>query len=66
MVDHDGQLLIFEVLVQQIAKFRGWPDQVHTNGKFAAGHDCALDLGLGSFIGTDGVKNDVNEHAASP
>ena len=66
MVDDDGQLLVFEVLVQQVAKLGGWPYQVHTDRQLAASHDSALDLGLGGLVGTDCVKNDVDEHAASP
>ena len=64
-MDDDGQVLVFEVLVEQVAQLRLRPDQVHPDGQRAAGQDCPPDLRLGSFVGTDGVKRDVGEHAES-
>jgi hypothetical protein len=65
MVDDDGQVFVFENLVEKIAKFRLRPNQVDPHGQFAAGEDGPANLRLWSFVGTYGVKNDVCEHRGS-
>ena len=65
MVDDDGQVFVFEVLVEQVAQLRLRPDQMDPHGQSAAGEDGPANLRLGSFVGTYGVKRDVGEHRLS-
>ena len=65
MVDDDGQVFVFEVLVEQVAQLGLGPDQMHTHRQSPAREDGPANLGLGCFIGTYGVQRDVNEHGRS-
>jgi hypothetical protein len=62
MVDDDGQVFIFKMLIEEVAEFRLRTNQMDPYGKSAASEDGSLDLGLGSLVGTNGVKRDVGEH----
>jgi hypothetical protein len=62
VVDDDGQVLVFEVLVEQVAQLRLGPDEMHAHGQRAAGEDGSANLRLGSLIGTNGVERDVGKH----
>ena len=62
MVDDDGQVFVFKMLVEQVAQLRLRPNQVDPHGQSAAGEDGPANLRLGSFVGTYGVKRDVDEH----
>ena len=62
MVDDDGQLFVFEVLVELVAQLLLGADQMHAHRQRPAGKDGATDLRLGSLIGTNRVKDDVGEH----
>jgi len=65
MVDDDGQVFVFEVLVEEIAELRLRPNEVDPHGQSAAGKDSPSNLRLWSFVRTYGVKNDVCEHRGS-
>ena len=61
VVDDDGQVLVFEVLVEQVAEFRLGADEMDADGEGLAGQDRPPDLGFRSFVGAYGVERDVNE-----
>ena len=65
VVDHDGQVFVLEVLVEEIAQLRLRPDEMDTNRQSPAGEDGPPDLRFWSFVGTDGVERDVDEHGGS-
>jgi len=50
------------VFIQKVAQLSRGSNQVDPYGKLTGRHDCALNLGFGSLIGTDCIKNDVDEH----
>ena len=62
MVDHDGQVFVFKVLVQQVAQLRLRPNQVDPHGQSTARQNRPLDLRLRSLIGTYGVERNVDQH----
>jgi hypothetical protein len=62
MMDDDGQVFIFKMLIEQVAELRLGTDQMDPHWKSAASEDSPLDLRLGSLIGANGVKRDVSEH----
>ena len=64
MVNNDGQVLVFEMFVEQVAQLGLGPDQVHTHGQSPAREDGPANLGLRCFVGTYGVQRDVNQHGA--
>ena len=64
MVDDDGQVFVVEVFVEQVAQLRLGPDEMDAHGQSAAGEDRPANLRLRSFVGTYGVKRDVDEHGA--
>ena len=55
VVDDDGQVFVFKMLVEQVAQLRLRPDEMHAHGQRAAGEDGSPDLRFGSLIGTNGV-----------
>ena len=61
-MNDDGQVFIFKMLIEQVAKFRLGPNQMDPHGKSAASEDSPPDLGLRSLVGTNGVKRNVGEH----
>ena len=65
MVDHDGQVFVVEVFVQKVAQLRLRPNQMDPHRQSAAGEDRPPNLRLGSFVGTYGVKSNVDEHRCS-
>ncbi len=65
MVDHDGQIFVFEVLVQKVAQLGFRPNQMDAHGQASAGEDRPPNLRLWSFVGTYGVKRNINEHGCS-
>ncbi len=62
VVDDDGQVLVFEVLVEQVAEFGFRPDEMNANRQGPAGQDRPPDLGFRRFVGAYGVERDVDEH----
>jgi hypothetical protein len=62
VVDNDGQVFIFKILIEKVAKLRLRTDQMDPHRKSATSEDGSLNLRLGSLIGTNGVKRDVGEH----
>jgi len=64
MVDDDGQVFVFQVLVKHVAKLRLRPHQVDTHRETAASQNRPANLRLWSFVGPDCVKNDVDEHVS--
>jgi hypothetical protein len=50
MVDDDGQVFVFEVLVEQIAQFRLRPNEMHAHRQGTAGEDRPMNLGFRSFV----------------
>jgi hypothetical protein len=65
MVNHDGEIFIFEVLVEQVAELRLGSDQMDAHRQASAGENRPPDLRLWSFVGTYGVERNVNEHGCS-
>jgi hypothetical protein len=65
MVDDDGQIFVFEMFVQKVAQLRLRPNQVDPHRQSAAGENRPANLRLWSFVGTYGVKRDVDEHGRS-
>ena len=65
-MNHDGQVFVLKVLVEQVAQFRLRPHQVHTHGQIPAGQDSSPNFRLGSLVRAHGVKRDVDEHIAFP
>jgi hypothetical protein len=64
MVNDDGKVFVFEVLVEQVAQFRLRPYEVDPHRQSPAREDGPAKLGLGCFIGTYRIQRDVNEHVA--
>ncbi len=62
VVDDDGEVFIFKVLIEEVAELGLGTDQMDPHGKSATGEDGSLDLRLGSLVGTNCVKRDVGEH----
>ena len=62
MVDHDRQVFIFQMFVQKIAKLRLRPNQMDPHRQSLAREDRSSNLRLWSFVGTYGVKRNVDEH----
>ena len=62
MVDHDGQIFVFQVFVQKVAQLRLRPNQMDPHRQSAAGENRPANLRLWSFVGTYGVKRNVDEH----
>ena len=60
-MDDDGEVFVFEVLIQEVAELRLGTDQVHTHGQVLARLNRAADLGLGSFVRAEGVQRDIDE-----
>jgi hypothetical protein len=62
VVDDDGEVFVFEMLVEQVTELGLRPDEMDPHGKSAAGKDGSPDLRLGSLVSTNGVKRDIGEH----
>ena len=65
MMNDDGQVFVLEMLVEQVAQLRLRPDEMDTHRQSAAGENRPADLRLRSFVGTEGVERNVDEHGGS-
>ena len=61
MMDDDGQVFVFKMLVEKVAQLGLGSDEMDPHRKSAAGENSAADLRLGSIVGTHGVERDVDE-----
>jgi hypothetical protein len=66
MVDDDGKIFVFKVLVQKVAQLRLRPNQMDPHWQSLASEDRSPDLRLWCFVGAYGVKRNVDEHVALP
>ena len=64
-MNDDRQIFVFEVFVQKIAQLRLRPNKMDPHRQSPAGEDRPPDLRLWCFIGTYGVKRNVDEHGCS-
>ena len=60
-MDDDGQVLVFEVLIELIAQFWFGTNQMNAYRKRAAGQNSSTNLRFRCFVRTTGVKRDVDE-----
>ncbi len=63
IVNHDRQVFVFQLFVQNVAQLRLRSNQMDTHWQSAAGEDRPANLRLRSFVGTYGIERNVNEHA---
>jgi hypothetical protein len=66
MVDDDGQIFVFQILVQQIAQLRLGTDQMHTHRKSPASLNRAANLRLRSFVRAKSVERDIDQRYRKP
>src|SRR6266567_8007128 len=62
MLDGDGQVLILEVLVEQVAQLRLRPNEMDPYRKGAAGKDGAPNLRLRGLVAAECVQRYVDQH----
>jgi hypothetical protein len=63
--DGDGQIFVFEMLVEQIADFGLRADQVDSNGEHTARKNCPTNLRFGGLVTAECVQRYVDEHGGS-
>jgi hypothetical protein len=62
VVDDDGQIFASQHVIEEIAQLLLRPNQVDANGQSLAGEDGPANLRLGSFIGANSIKRNIDEH----
>ena len=65
-MDDDGQILVVQMFVQQVAQLRLRPHKVYTHRQSAAGEYRPAYLRFGSLVGAYCVKRNVDEHILLP